>query len=56
MASVQMLLFYVGAKRDAARREEPSRLERIAWPLIHGCILAGYFFSYYKLSVSPPAA
>lgn len=56
MASVQMLLFYVGAKRDAARIEEPSRLERIAWPLFHGCILAGYFFSYYKLSAAPSAA
>ena len=53
MASVQMLLFNVGAKRDAAGREEPSRLERIAWPVVHGCILAGYFFCYYKLSVAP---
>jgi hypothetical protein len=56
MASLQMLLFYVSAKRDAARRAEPSRLEQIAWPLAHGGILAGYFFSYYKLGVIPSAA
>ena len=51
MASVQVLLFYVSAKRDAARREEPSRFECIARPLVQGCILACYFFIYYQLSV-----
>jgi len=53
MASVQMGLFYVGARREAARKAEPSWVERIVWPLVHGCILAGYFFSYYKLATVP---
>jgi hypothetical protein len=56
MASVQMLLFHVGAKREAKRSAEASRLERIAWPLGHGCILTGYFFIYYRLAVIPSAA
>jgi hypothetical protein len=53
MASVQMLLFYLGARRDAALKTKPSRLERIAWPVGHACILAGYFFGYYELAVLP---
>jgi hypothetical protein len=53
MASLQWLLFYIGAKRDAARKKEASRLERLCWPLGHASILAGYFFAYHAIVVSP---
>jgi hypothetical protein len=53
MASVQMILFYIGSRRNTKRKAEPSRMERIAWPLGHVCILAAYFFSYHKLAVLP---
>ena len=56
MATLQFLFFYLGAKRDVARKKESSRAERFAWPFVHACILAGYFFAYHAVVVTPPAS
>jgi hypothetical protein len=55
MATLQWLLFYIGAKRDAARKKEASQLERFGWPLGHACVLAGYFFVYHAIVVGSSA-
>jgi len=52
MAVVQMLFFYVSAKFQNRQSSLPGRFARLAWLLTHGCLLAGYFFCYYKFAVA----